>query len=123
MLDAWVFEHTASALAGERCCTMKAQTHLYSLCMKAVWTTFGCCAAAAAPITGAGAPLGPLPVSISPFVCWFALFLSPTGLLRTGGPIVGMEDGAVSIGSRGGVSVAEPVDDGRIGMDLCRPWW
>lgn len=36
--------------------------------------------------------------------------------------MVGSVDGVMSIGSRGGVSVDEAVDDGRIGMDLCSPW-
>jgi hypothetical protein len=35
-----------------------------------------------------------------------------------------MADGVRSMGSRGGVSVEAPVDDGRMGMDLWwRPWW
>ena len=41
--------------------------HLYSLCMKAVWTTLGCCAAAAAPTAGAELPLGDV-FPDSPFV-------------------------------------------------------
>ena len=39
-------------------CVVARHTHLYSLCIKAVWTTFGCCAAAAAPTAGALLPLG-----------------------------------------------------------------
>jgi len=32
-------------------------------------------------------------------------------------------DGVMSIGSRGGVRCDEPLEDGRMGMDLCSPWW
>lgn len=48
---------------------------------------------------------------------------SPTGLLSTGGPIDGIVDGVMSIGSRGGVK-DELEDEGSIGMDLCmaEPW-
>ena len=91
---------------------------MYSLWMRAVWTTFGCWAAAAAPMAGADEPLGVPTHSGSPFACWPMPFLSPTGLLRMGGPIVGMVDEVRSMGSRGGVSVEAPVDDGRMGMDL-----
>lgn len=122
MLNALVLEHTVVALAGAFFRTVTiGGTHLYSLCINAVWTTFGCCAAAAAPIAGVEAPFVALPASESPFVCGVVPFLSPTGLLKTGGPMVGNGEGVMSIGSRGGVSVDE-VDDGRIGMDLCSPW-
>lgn len=49
---------------------------------------------------------------------------SPTGLLSTGGPIDGIVDGVMSIGSRGGVKEDDPEDEGSIGMDLCiaEPW-
>jgi hypothetical protein len=70
MLDTLVFEHAVVALAEASNRYIAAQTHLYSLCMKAVWTTLGCWAAAAAPTAGAGAPLGALALSESPFVCW-----------------------------------------------------
>jgi hypothetical protein len=44
------------------------------------------------------------------------------GLLRTGGPIEGITDGVVSIGSRGGVSCEELVEEVRMGMDVCSGW-
>ena len=63
-------------------------------------------------------------MSESPFVCWLVPFLSPTGLLSMGGPIVGtgtvMVDGVKSMGSRGGVNVDAPVEEGSMGMDLWR---
>ena len=88
--------------------------------MKAVWTTLGCWAAAAAPTAGVDAPFDPF--SISPFVCEAIPILSPTGLLNMGGPIEGSVAGVTSIGSRGGVRFDELADDGRMGMDLCIPW-
>lgn len=102
------------------------QTHLYSLWMKAVWTTLGCWAAAAAP-TGVALPL-PLAslVSASPLAgCSCCVPLrSPTGLLRSGGPMVGrVEAGVMSMGSRGGVRCVALLEEGRMGMDLCSPWW
>ena len=36
--------------------------------------------------------------------------------------MVGSVEGVMSMGSRGGVSVDE-LDEGRMGMDLCSPWW
>jgi hypothetical protein len=89
---------------------------LYSLWMKAVWTTLGPfeAAAAAAPTAGAEElPLGDV-CSISPFI-------RPGSFALLGGPIE-VEEGVISMGSlslsRGGASV-EP-EDGRMGMDLCR---
>jgi hypothetical protein len=120
MLDALVLEHTANELVASRAC-MVQQAHLYSLCMNAVWTTFGCCAAAAAP-TGAGAPLLLL-ASVSPFVCWVVPFLSVAEVFSAGGPIEGAADGAVSMVSRGGERLAAEVlleAEGRMGIDLCR---
>jgi hypothetical protein len=32
-------------------------------------------------------------------------------------------DGVMSMGSRGGVRCDALVEDGRMGMDLCSPWW
>jgi hypothetical protein len=55
-------------------------------------------------------------------VVWLVPFLSPTGLLKTGGPMEGTVDGVMSIGSRGGVRVEVPVDEGRMGIDLCSAW-
>lgn len=37
--------------------------------------------------------------------------------------MVGSADGVMSIGSRGGERFEEVVDEGRMGMDLCSPWW
>jgi hypothetical protein len=88
--------------------------------MNAVWTTFGCCAAAAAPTAGPDVPFV-VALSGSVVLVWFVPFLSAAGLLKTGGPIEGTADGVISIGSRGGVSVADAVDEGSIGMDLCIP--
>lgn len=64
-------------------------------------------------------------LSRSPFAsgcCWLVPFLSTTGLLSTGGPIEGAADEDMSIGSRGGVRVEEPVEEGSMGIDLCSPW-
>jgi hypothetical protein len=120
-----VLEHAAFASVAVSSCKPIGQTHLYSLCMKAVWTTLGCWAAAAAPT---GVPV-PLPfvslLSESQFAdcSWCVPLRSPTGLLRSGGPMVGrFVDGVMSMGSRGGVRCDEPVEDGRMGMDLCSPW-
>lgn len=87
--------------------------------MNAVWTTLGCCAAAAAPIAGTEPPF--IPLLSSPCVFWMPPFLSATGLLRIGGPMTGSVDGVMSMASRGGVRVEDPDEDGRIGMALCIP--
>ena len=39
----------------------------------------------------------------------------------TGGPMMGMLGCDTSMGSRGGARLDEVDDEGRIGMDLCRP--
>jgi hypothetical protein len=85
--------------------------------MKAVWTTLGCCAAAAAPTAGAALPLGDVfPESAFPSLCdWGWNELVP--LRSVGGPIVDGV-GVMSMGSRGGASV-EP-EEGRMGIDLWR---
>lgn len=91
-------------------------THLYNLWIKAVWTTFGCCAAAAAPIAGP-----PLPFATGsgsqPGMCVPPLRSAP-GLLSRGGPITVLPDGVTSIGSRGGVRDDPVEDDGKMGIDL-----
>lgn len=104
--------------------------------MKAVCTTLGCCAAAAAPTAGAEEPL-PLGVllwlpllllllSESPFAAWACACVwcvgvrccrSVLGAARLGGPMAEVDEGVRSIGSRGGAS--EELDEGRMGMDRC----
>jgi hypothetical protein len=105
--------------------------------MKAVWTTFGCWAAAAAPTAGAVLPLGDvLPESVVPSLCacdcacacdWKGpgwLRSEAGGQLMAGGPmeevvdvvVVVVVEGVMSMGSRGGASVE--ADEGRMGMDL-----
>src|SRR5690242_1525585 len=114
--------------------------------MKAVCTTFGCCAAAAAPTAGAGLPV-PLPfgvlwllllllwwwlllllllLSVSPFAKWDCACVwcvgvrccrSVVGAARLGGPMAEVDEGVRSIGSRGGASAE--LEEGRMGMDLC----
>lgn len=37
--------------------------------------------------------------------------------------MVGRGDGVMSIGSRGGVRCVELVEEGSMGMDLCKVWW
>lgn len=105
-------------------------THLYSLWIKAVWTTFGCCAAAAAPTGGARLPLDmgvgvgeTLSRSLSVPALWLGSvpFRSAAELFRVGGPMEGAPDGVMSMASRGGAS-DEP-DEGRMGMDLWRLGW
>jgi len=100
-----------------RCWMLWSSSMLYSLCIKAVWTTLGCCAAAAAPTAGAWLPLGDvLPESPFPSLCdWDWKELVP--LRSEGGPMVD-EVGVMSMGSLGGASV-EP-DEGRMGIDLWR---
>lgn len=95
-----------------KCWMLWSSSILYSLCMKAVCTTLGCCAAAAAPTAGAEEPLGEV-FPESPFARSFAVVRSVLG-----GPIDEVEVGVMSIGSRGGASV-EP-DEGRMGIDLCK---
>lgn len=104
--------------------------------MKAVCTTLGCCAAAAAPTAGAELPLAlevPLLalvlwfVSASPFASWACAWVWWVGVrcwrsaleaVRLGGPMAEVEDaGMMSIGSRGGAS--EELEEGRMGIDLC----
>ena len=95
--------------------------------MKAVWTTFGCWAAAAAPTAGAAFPLGDvLPESVAPSLCaWDCAWdwKGPWGVrsvaggpLMAGGPMADEVEGVTSMGSLGGASVEE--DEGRMGMDL-----
>jgi hypothetical protein len=80
-------------------------------------------------MAGTGAPLLTPLVSVSPFACWIAPFLSVWVLLSAGGPIEGAWDGVVSIGSRGGEGLGTVVElelleaEGRMGMDLCSAWW
>ena len=124
MLDALVFEHTVRALVVADSRTAGGGTHLYSLCMKAVCTTLGCCAAAAAPTTGARLPLPvgdmfPASLSVAEFWPGSVPFRSALGLFRLGGPIEEAPDGVMSMASRGGAS-DEP-DEGRMGMDRWRP--
>jgi hypothetical protein len=85
--------------------------------MKAVCTTLGWFAAAAAPTAGAEVPLGDVfPISALARPCSDAL---PGGQFMVGGPMDDVDVGVMSMGSRGGASV-EP-DEGRMGIDLCRP--
>jgi hypothetical protein len=99
-------------------------THLYSLCMKAVWTTFGCCAAAAAPTAGALLPLGDVfPASPFASLCGcdekgLVPLRSWGGQFSVGGPIVNAGVGVMSMGSRGGAS--DELDEGRMGIDRWR---
>jgi len=79
--------------------------------MKAVCTTFGCCAAAAAPTAWLPFVVGP---SNSPLERLFPLLFSAEGLLSIGGPIGAEEDGVTSIRSIGGVN--DEVEDGNIGI-------
>jgi hypothetical protein len=69
-------------------------------------------------MVGAEAPLVALAASASPLASGCVPFLSPAGLLNTGGPIVGIVGGVMSMGSRGGVSVDGPEDEGRMGIGL-----
>jgi hypothetical protein len=81
--------------------------------MKAVCTNLGCCeaAAAAAPTAEATPPFGDVfPESVP--------FRSELGQLIVGGPMDDVDVGVMSMGSRGGASVAP--EDGRMGIDLCR---
>jgi hypothetical protein len=94
------------------------KTYLYSLCINAVCTTFGCCVAAAAPTAGTDVPF--VVDSYSPFV---GGPLSVTGLLSAGGPIevVAVLEGVMSIGSFA-LGIGElPEEEGRMGMAL-RPF-
>jgi hypothetical protein len=85
--------------------------------MKAVCTTLGWLAAAAAPTAGAALPLGDVfPMSPLARACSDAL---PGGQFMVGGPMDEADVGVMSMGSRGGASV-EP-DEGRMGIDLCMP--
>lgn len=95
--------------------------------MKAVWTTFGCWAAAAAPTAGAAFPLGDvLPESVVPSLCawdcawdWkgpWGVRSVAGGALMAGGPMADEVEGVTSMGSLGGASVE--ADEGRMGMDL-----
>lgn len=104
---------------------------LYSLWMKAVWITLGCCAAAAAPTAGAVLPLGEvLPVSpFSDWACgcecaWCEPLRSAPAPLSEGGPMEVEGEGVMSIGSRGGGGASVELDEGRMGIDLCKfaPW-
>jgi hypothetical protein len=54
---------------------------------------------------------------------WFAPLRSPMGLLSTGGPMMGMLGWDMSMGFLSGVRFEEVDDEGRMGMDLCTPWW
>lgn len=60
----------------------------------------------------------------SPFVDWFngwfgsVEFRSRFAQLRLGGPMEGVGVGEMSMGSRGGASME--LEDGRMGIDLCR---
>jgi hypothetical protein len=91
--------------------------------MKAVWTTFGCCAAAAAPTAGALLPLGDVfPESPLASLCdceWNGLvpLRSWGGQFSVGGPMVDGV-GVMSMGSRGGAS--DELEEGRMGIDLWR---
>jgi hypothetical protein len=69
-------------------------------------------------MVGAEAPLVALAASASPLASGCVPFLSPAGLLNTGGPIVGIVGGVMSMGSRGGVRVDGPEDEGRMGIGL-----
>jgi hypothetical protein len=95
-------------------------TYLYSLWMKAVWTTLGCWAAAAAPTAGALLPF--VVGSESPLAaCALALLLllrSVTGLLSDGGPMGGGADGVTSIGSLAVDDSDSDEEEGRMGMFL-----
>jgi hypothetical protein len=87
--------------------------------MKAVCTTLGWFAAAAAPTAGAELPLGDVfPMSPLARPCSGALPRSAGGQFMVGGPMEDVDEGVMSMGSRGGASV-EP-DEGRMGIDLCR---
>ena len=87
--------------------------------MNAVCTTFGCCAAAAAPTAGAVVPF--VVGSRSPFVVCTPGVRSVTGLLSAGGPIADdatEAEGVMSIGSMA-VGMGElDEEEGRIGIDL-----
>ena len=92
--------------------------YLYNLCMKAVWTTFGCWedVAAAALI-----PLPVVPFCIGVASPWLPLLRGPavsiSGLLCPGGPITADAVGVMSIGSSW-VDSTGFVEDGSIGMFL-----
>ena len=89
--------------------------------MKAVWTTLGCCAAAAAPTAGAVLPLGGEVFSESPFPSLCDGSWNETDWVRSlGGPMVD-DEGVMSMGSRDAASLG--LDEGRIGIDLCRLGW
>ena len=92
-------------------------TYLYSLCIKAVCTTFGCCDAVAAaaltpfpvgPLCDCGSPKAPL---VMPAPC------SISGLLLTGGPIAMDAGGVTSMASPWSEST-DLVAEGSIGMFL-----
>jgi hypothetical protein len=85
--------------------------------MKAVCTTLGCCAAAAAPAAETELPFGDV-LPMSPFVDWPSAWLGRVLVpFRVGGPMEAGGVGEMSMGSRGGASIEL---EGRIGMDLCR---
>jgi hypothetical protein len=76
-------------------------------------------AAAAAPTAGAELPLGDvLPISAFARPWSDAVFRSVVGQLIVGGPMDDVDVGVMSMGSRGGASVAP--EEGRMGMALCR---
>lgn len=94
-------------------------TYLYNLWINAVCTTFGCCAAAAAPTAGAVLPF--VVGSYSSFVVCACTVRSATGLLRgAGGPIVVFVafEGVMSIGSVAKCIGEFDAEEGRIGMAL-----
>lgn len=126
MLDTLVLKHAVSLSVTAHQCLDVESTHLYSLCINAVWTTLGCCAAAAAPTAGAELPLLFCALlSESPFANWLCACVwcvgvrcwrSVLGAVRLGGPMAEVEDGVMSMRSCGGAS--EP-EDGRMGMERC----
>ena len=116
MLNTLILQH-ATALVSEAPAQILQQAYLYNLCMKAVWTTLGCCAAAAAPIAVTPFPLTAFSLLSHPTDALPELLRSATGLLSTGGPIEVLFLGVVSVWPpEGGPDDEFEVDEGSMGI-------